>query len=297
MTDIHDQKNQAETLERMVEQRTSELTALNANLKEEILERTRAEERERSTAVELKRSNEELEKFAYVASHDLQEPLRKIQAFGDRLKSKCYQELNDHGRDYLQRMMDSASRMHRLINDLLSYSRVASKPQEFELVDLAQIARDAVSDLEARILQSGAEVHIGNLPMIQADPLQMRQLLQNLIGNALKFQKKEISPSIIIAGEVIGTKSEPYQTISTPKAICRLTISDNGIGFDEKYLDRIFEVFQRLHGREEYEGTGIGLAMCRKIVERHGGKITARSQPGGGAVFLVDLPLNPSSTG
>jgi signal transduction histidine kinase len=228
----------------------------------------------------LQRSNRELQDFAYVASHDLQEPLRKIQAFGDRLKTKFVQVLSDDGRDYLERMQNAASRMQTLINDLLTFSRVTTKAQAFVPVDLCQVAREVLSDLEVRIEQTGACVEVGALATVDADPLQMRQLLQNLIGNALKFRREYAKPEIKVTAHANGDDR------------CQLTVQDNGIGFDMKYVERIFGMFQRLHGRDQYEGTGVGLAICRKIAERHGGNITAQSSPGQGATFIVTLPAH-----
>lgn len=233
-----------------------------------------------SANVRLEQSNRELQDFASVASHDLQEPLRKIQAFGDRLSTTNAATLSSDGQDYLKRMLNAAGRMQTLINDLLSFSRITTKAQPFSKVDLAQIARDVLSDLETAVERAGAAVSLEPLPTIDADPMQMRQLLQNLIGNALKFRKPSVAPVVGISAEV-----------SSDNQTCTISVSDNGIGFDEKYLDRIFNVFQRLHGRGAYEGTGIGLAVCRKIAERHGGSITARSKPGEGATFIVTLPM------
>lgn len=233
----------------------------------------------------LQRSNRELQDFAYVASHDLQEPLRKIQAFGDRLKAKCAAALTKDGADYLERMQNAASRMQTLINDLLAFSRITTKAQPFVAVDLAQIAREVLSDLEVRIEQTGGRIEVGELPTLEADPLQMRQLLQNLIGNALKFRREYAKPIVAINAHTNGDDC------------CRLTVEDNGIGFDMKYLDRVFGMFQRLHGRDEYEGTGVGLAICRKIAERHGGSITAESSPGKGATFIVTLPVHHTNGG
>jgi two-component system, LuxR family, sensor kinase FixL len=257
----------------------------------DITERKRAEEAINRKAAELSRSNAELEQFAYVASHDLQEPLRKIQAFGDRLKAKCDAVNLQEGRDYLERMQSAAARMQTLINDLLTFSRVISASQPFVPVDLNAVTKGVLSDLEVRIEQTKARVEVGELPFIEGDPLQMRQLLQNLIGNALKFQPPNAQPLIRIAGRILkspfaGTPEEdPYAEQ------CELTIHDNGIGFDERYLDKIFAVFQRLHGRNEYEGTGVGLAVCRRITDRHGGTINAKSKPGEGATFIVTLPV------
>jgi PAS domain S-box-containing protein len=252
----------------------------------DVTERKRAEAALRRQAGELARSNAELEQFAYVASHDLQEPLRKIQAFGDRLKTRCGEALSVEGLDYLQRMQNAASRMQTLINDLLSYSRVATNARAFAPVDLAEIARYVVSDLESRIDQVGATVSVEPLPVISGDRLTLSQLLQNLIGNALKFHKPGVPPHVNVRSNV---GPDPN---GAPGDVCRITVEDNGIGFDDKYTDRIFQLFQRLHGRNEYEGTGIGLAICRKIVRRHGGAITAHSTPGVGSRFIVTLPVN-----
>jgi signal transduction histidine kinase len=236
---------------------------------------------------ELARSNRELESFASVASHDLQEPLRKITAFGDRLKGQCGDALTDKGRDYLERMQNAATRMQSLIEDLLSYSRVTTRGQPFVPVSLAQVTREVLSDLELRIEKTGARVEVGDLPTLEADPTQMRQLLQNLLANALKFQRPGEAPRIRVEGRMEGNHG-------TADGRCQIRVQDNGIGFDEKYLDRLFKPFQRLHGQSAYEGTGIGLAICKKIAERHGGSITARSAPGQGTCFLVELPLQSS---
>jgi signal transduction histidine kinase len=202
-------------------------------------------------------------------------------------------------------MQNAAGRMQTLINDLLAFSRVTTKAQPFRPVDLNELAAEVLSDLESRIEQSGARIEVAALPTIEADPLQMRQLLQNLIGNALKFTQAGVGPQIrvwaephhaatdatSIHGSNNGDGVAAIPLAEQPPATVDLCVCDNGIGFDEKYLDRIFNVFQRLHGRGVYEGTGIGLAVCRKIVERHGGAITARSRPGDGATFVVTLPL------
>lgn len=280
--DIDDQKRQAENLEHMVRQRTAALV-------DEIDERRRVEERVRAVAAELARSNAELEQFAYVASHDLQEPLRKIQAFGDRLKNKFREQLPEGGKDYVDRMLTSAGRMRQLIDDLLSFSRVTTQTRAFAHLDLKKLVHEVVSDLSVRIEQTGGEVHVGELPEIDADPMQMRQLFQNLIANAVKFQRPGVPPVVEVRGELV---TEPINSPDDqPIPCCKLSVRDNGIGFDPKYLDRIFQVFQRLHGREEYEGTGVGLAICRKIAERHGGTISATSRVGEGSTFTVILPV------
>ncbi len=259
-------------LEGRVRERTAELSELN---------------------VELERSNRELQDFAFVASHDLQEPLRKIQAFGDRLRTVQGPKFDDQGRDYLDRMNNSAGRMHTLINDLLGYSRVTTKAQPFEPTDLNKIVDGVLGDLETRIDETGGKVDVENLPTIDADQTQMGQLFQNLIANALKFKKEDLAPKVSVNSEIFKGELSSISR-SMPEDLVRITVSDNGIGFDEKYLDRIFTPFQRLHGRNEYEGTGIGLAVCRKIVERHGGSLTAKSTPGEGSTFIVVLPLKQS---
>lgn len=250
-----------------------------------------SEEKLRESTAQLERSNRELQDFAYVASHDLQEPLRKIVVFGERLKEKAADRLEAETLDYLQRMQKAASRMQNLINDLLTFSRVTTKAQPFASVDLANIATDVVEDLEGRIEMTKGRVELGTLPTFDAEPLQMRQLLQNLIGNALKFRRPEIPPVVKIEARIVSGVLPQAAPDSPAQDLCELTVSDNGIGFEEKYLDRIFNVFQRLHTRNEYEGTGMGLAIARKIVVYHGGAITAKSKPDQGATFIVTLPV------
>jgi PAS domain S-box-containing protein len=252
----------------------------------DISERKRIQYELESKAAELARSNGELEQFAYVASHDLQEPLRKILAFSDRLKTKCGDMLSEEGKDYLGRMNNAAARMQTLIQDLLALSRVATQPHPFGPVDLQETAKHVVSDLESRTERLGGRVEIGALPAIIADRPQMTQLFQNLIGNALKFSRPGVPPVVRVSSEHINHEDAP--------PACRIVFEDNGIGFEEKHSNRIFQVFQRLHGRGEYEGSGIGLSICRKIAERHGGSITATSTPGQGSKFTVVLPLRPT---
>lgn len=246
------------------------------------LERQQSREELSDYATELERSNRELQQFAYSASHDLQEPLRKIQTFGSRIAAKYGDRLDERGNDYLERMQNSASRMQTLIQDLLTLSRVTTQAQPLEMIDLNEIISAVLGDLELQIENKQAELTISTLPHIKADATQMRQLFQNLIGNAMKFSHKDVAPEISISC-VIHTKSLRREM--------EIWVSDNGIGFDEQHAERIFSIFQRLHGRTEYEGTGIGLALCRKIVERHNGIITASSKPGQGATFIIKLPL------
>lgn len=239
--------------------------------------RKRAEDELHRSAADLARSNAELEQFAYVASHDLQEPLRKIQAFSDLLVKSCGESQSPEARDYVQRIQNAAGRMRALIQDLLMLSRVTSKARPFVRVDLAQVARDALADLEVPIGESNARVEIRELPKVHADASQMSQLFLNLLGNALKFRRDEEPPHIIVSAITDGEHVE-------------IAVADNGIGFDERYADRIFKPFQRLHARDRYPGTGIGLAICKKIVERHGGELRVTSVKGKGTTFVVRLP-------
>jgi PAS domain S-box-containing protein len=257
----------------------------------DITDRKRVEEQLKLYSDKLERSNRELQDFAQVASHDLQEPLRKILSFGDRLKSKAGDSLNEECKDCLQRMTSAAARMQTLIRDLMEFSRVDTKGQPFVNTDLGSIVREVSADLEARVEQAGGRIEIEALPTIDADPMQMRQLLQNLIGNSLKYYRPGVPPVVRISSKNLDGRREGTRDDTQPQPLCELSITDNGIGFDEKYLDRIFTVFQRLHSKTDYEGTGIGLAICRKIVDRHGGTITARSSPGEGATFVVTLPV------
>lgn len=257
----------------------------------DVSQRKKAEQEQARYAAELERSNRELEQFAYVASHDLQEPLRKIRTFGDRLQMKCADQLDEVGVDCLTRMQSAAERMQTLIEGLLSLSRVTTQGQNFVVVDLAEIAREVVSDLEVQVEKVGGHIELGHLPTIQADPLQMRQLLQNLIGNSLKFHRVEEAPVVKVQGRFVHGRESRKPGTSVAQEQCRILVEDNGIGFEQKHHERIFGVFQRLHPRDVFEGMGIGLALCRKIVERHGGTITARSVPGQGSVFEVLLPV------
>jgi len=223
---------------------------------------------------ELERSNRELQEFAFVASHDLQEPLRKIQTFSERIGDR-ESMLDDEGRDYLRRMSSAASRMQALIIDLLNYSRVGTRARDFSQVEMDSVVQDVIQDLEAAITERHAQVECERLPAVHGDTSQLRQVIQNLISNAIKFCPPEKVPKICIRAE--------HLTIDG----WTLIVEDNGIGFDEKYLDKIFAPFQRLHARGNYPGTGIGLAIVKKIIERHGAEITASSQIGIGSIFKI----------
>jgi signal transduction histidine kinase len=272
----------------------AKLEAINRELEKEILERQKIEEALKAYMEQLETSNRQLEEFAYVASHDLQEPLRKILTFGDRLKAKCDPNLSEQAIDYLERMQNAAKRMQNLINDLLSLSRVNTQTTRLSPVNLSTIISEVKSDLEVRVEQLNAQLEIGELPTLEADPTQMRQLLQNLIDNALKFHPLGGKPHIKIY-------SYPYKNLdnnfSETEEYCQIFVEDNGIGFEEKYLEKIFIPFQRLHAQSEYTGTGIGLAICRKIVERHNGSITAKSTAQGGSTFIITLPIHQTNKG
>jgi PAS domain S-box-containing protein len=250
------------------------LRGVKEELEIRVLERT----------ADLERRNQELQEFAFVASHDLQEPLRKVQTFGEMLAKKSATSLGAEGRDYVRRMQKAAARMQKLLGSLLSYSRVTTKSEPLIQTDLRQSVGGALSNLEVLIKDKGALVKVDTLPTVEADRSQMIQLFQNLIGNALKFQRENETPRVSIysggSGKGEGRKQRVHE----------IRVEDNGIGFDEKYLDKIFVPFQRLHGRNDYEGVGMGLAICKKIVERHGGQITARSKLGKGSTFIVTLP-------
>ena len=266
---------------------------LYAQAQQDLAERIQAEETLQLYTQKLEHSNRELQEFAYVASHDLQEPLRKVQAFGERLRTKYSAVLDERGQDYLIRMTNATSRMQALIQALLSYSRVTTQAQPFAAIALEEVARQVVSDLEVQLEQMAGRVEIGPLPTIEADPTQMRQLLQNLISNGLKFHRPDQPPLVTVRAQP-APDPRPSAAPASATEWCHLIISDNGIGFDPKYADRIFQVFQRLHNYTEYEGTGIGLATCRKIVERHNGRITVESVPNQGTTFIICLPVRQS---
>ncbi len=229
---------------------------------------------------DLELQNKELENFAYIASHDLQEPLRKITSFSDRLKKNFAEQIDDEALNYINRMQSAAARMTNLINGLLAFSRISFSGKAFEKVNLEAIIKDVLIDLEIEIEKSEAIIQFDNLPDVRAVPLYMRQLFQNIILNGLKFRKENTQPKINIWGAV--NRKEKF---------CKIYIEDQGIGFDPEQSEYIFQIFQRLHGRTEYPGSGLGLAICRKIAEIHGGEITAHSTPGKGSTFIITLPV------
>ncbi len=262
----------------------------------DITQRRDNEEKLLHYANALKKSNEELQNFASVASHDLQEPLRKIQAFGDRIRSRAADKLDESGRDYLARMLNAAERMQRLIQDLLQLSRIVTRAQPFERCDLAEVVKGVLADLEVQISLQDAMVTVENLPFLDADPTQMRQLLQNLISNALKFQRPGVRPEVRVTGAVILNLHGELPTCAHAAPLAEFRVQDNGIGFEQKFGEQIFGPFKRLHTREEFEGSGIGLSVCRKITDRHHGKIVADSELGKGTTFIVTLPIHQPQT-
>lgn len=229
--------------------------------------------------LDLELRNQELERFTYVASHDLQEPLRKIRSFGDLLVTDYSPKLDETGRGYVARMQDSAQRMSQLIRDLLQYTKILKSKDPFETVKLSTIVDDVLSDLEVVIEESAAEIMVADLPVMQAHPSQMRQLFQNLIGNAIKFVREGVKPMISIQSKKVDDQ------------MFEITVTDNGIGIEDEFKEKIFQPFQRLHRRDEFEGTGIGLSVCQKIVERHGGTLDLESELGKGSQFIIRLPL------
>jgi len=246
----------------------------------DVTERKQAEQALREYNLRLEQSNQALEDFAFIASHDLQEPLRKIESFGQMLQSRYGNTLDATGQDYLARMENAAHRMREMLDGLLAYARITSHGRPFVSVNLSEVIGEVLLDLEVRLEQTDGRVDVAAMPVIEADPLQIRLLLQNLIGNALKFHRPDAPPLVRIAYQPVGDNQ------------IRLEVADNGIGFNGARSEYLFKPFHRLHSRSQYEGTGLGLAICRKIVERHGGDIQVESQPGEGTTFWIRLPIH-----
>ncbi|WP_051663850.1 sensor histidine kinase [Dyadobacter crusticola] len=247
----------------------------------------------KQTIADLERSNDNLQQFGYVASHDLQEPLRKIQAFCDLLTKRYAGQLGE-GMTYLHRMHSAAARMSALIQDLLAFAKISTRQQTTMPVAIEAVVQGVLGDLDLAVQETDAEIIIGPLPTIDGDKTQLGQLFQNLIGNALKFRNAEVPPLIRISSVTIPARNLPasINLVRESPVYYQIDVADNGIGFDQKYADRIFQVFQRLHGKSEYSGTGIGLAICEKVVANHGGAITASSTPGHGATFSLFFPVD-----
>ncbi len=266
-----------ESLEHKVRERTAQLSASNTQLQKEIAERQDAEGHLQELTENLKRSNQELEQFAYVASHDLQEPLRAVTSYTQLLSQRYQGKLDAKADKWIAYIVDGATRMQQLINDLLAYSRVGTKGKEFQLTDGNAVVRQTLANLQVAIAEKGAAVTHDPLPAIMADAGQLVQLLQNLVGNAIKFCGSDVPHVHIYAVQ--------------KDADWVFAVRDNGIGISPEYAERIFLIFQRLHSRREYAGTGIGLAICKRIVERHGGRIWVESQLGEGATFYFTIPI------
>lgn len=269
--------------------REDQLRKQSAELDRQVAERTQQLE---DSIQDLKRSNQNLQQFAYIASHDLQEPLRKVQQFGDLLQNQYRTELGE-GINYLERMQQAARRMSSLIRDLLTFSRISTQRNTSRSVSLTTIMEAVLQNMELLIQETGAIIQVSDLPQVAGDASQLEQLFQNLVSNALKFHKPGVAPQIQIISSRVAANDIPIPFKPHPMAngYYRIEVIDNGIGFEEKYLDRIFMVFQRLHGRSEFAGTGIGLAICEKVALNHGGWISAQSQPGQGSTFSVYLPV------
>lgn len=285
-------------LEQQVHHRTEELATSNEELaatNEELLATNEnfvaSNQKLELTINDLTRSNDNLQQFAYIASHDLQEPLRKIRSFGDVLKNQYREGLGD-GVDLLERMQAAADRMSILIRDLLSYSRIATRQDTSRPISLEKVVATTLGDLEVAIDEAAAQITVGPLPTVQGDAVQLGQLFQNLLGNALKFRRADTPSRIQVSAQQISAAELPdgIRPARLADVYHRIDVADNGIGFDEKYVDRIFQVFQRLHGKQAYVGTGVGLAIVEKVSINHGGAVTATSTPGQGATFTVYLP-------
>lgn len=246
-------------------------------------------ERERNIR-ELNKSNKELEEFAYVASHDLHEPLRKILTFNERLRTRFSEALGADGTSFLERISASAGNMRHLIDNLLEFSRISRGARAFEKCDLNTVIRDVISDQELRIEETSTVMNLKDLPIVEGVPSELRQLFNNLIGNAIKFRRRDVSPVISIHSKELTHKEKSELLLPFNEVFYQVSVIDNGIGFESVYAEKIFEIFQRLHGKAEYGGSGIGLAICKKIVENHDGIIFASSEPGAGATFSVILP-------
>jgi light-regulated signal transduction histidine kinase (bacteriophytochrome) len=274
------------------------LVAINKNLELEIKERKASEEKVKQlnrqlleNIASLESANKDLDRFAFMASHDLQEPLRKIRMFSDRLQLKYQSVLDDDGRTNISRIQKAAERMQNLITDILTFSKIAVDKAAFVETDINHLLEEVLVDLDEEVKTKHAKIYIEKLPVLSVNPGLIKPLFQNLIGNALKYSKKDVEPLIKITHEVntfLNGKNKDARD-----RYCKILIQDNGIGFDQKYAEEIFGMFKRLHHNTEFQGTGIGLALCKKIVEQHKGYISARSKLNEGSTFIISLPLQP----
>jgi light-regulated signal transduction histidine kinase (bacteriophytochrome) len=275
------------------------LVSINKNLELEIKERKASEEKVKQlnrqlleNIASLESANKDLDRFAFMASHDLQEPLRKIRMFSDRLHLKYQELLDDDGKTNILRIQKAAERMQNLITDILTFSKISVDKAAFVNTNINALLGEILVDLDEEIKTKNANIQIDDLPMLNVNPGLIKPLFQNLITNALKYCKKDISPVIKISHEVNALLNGKSKDSSREK-YCKILIQDNGIGFDQKYAEEIFGMFKRLHHNTEFQGTGIGLALCKKIVEQHKGYISARSKVNEGSTFIISLPMHP----
>jgi signal transduction histidine kinase len=274
------------------------LVAINRSLENEIKERKISEEKVKmlnhrllENISNLESANRDLDRFAFMASHDLQEPLRKIRVFSDRLFHKFQSVLDDDGKNNLTRIQHAAERMQALITDILTFSKISAERMVFTDCNLRTLIEEILTDVDEEVKQKNASIEVDDLYTIQGNPGLIRPLFYNLINNALKYSKKDVSPVIKIRSELSIAVNGRNNNQEIPNRYCRIYIEDNGIGFDQKYAEEIFGMFKRLHRHAEFEGTGIGLALCKKIVEQHNGYISARSRINEGSTFIISLPL------
>ena len=275
------------------------LKAINKNLEDEVKERKASEEKVKElnrqmleNIVRLESANKDLDRFAFMASHDLQEPLRKIRLFSDMLHAKYKDILDTDANVHIARIQKSVERMQSLIKDILTFSRISSEKESFEYTNLNTVVQEVLNDMESNVQEKRAQVNLGSLPSIEANPGLIRPLFSNLLGNALKYSRKDVSPVINIRSEInmLAANGNGLKR-NQPSRYCKIYVEDNGIGFEQEYAEQIFDMFKRLHVSNEFEGTGIGLALCKKIVEKHHGFISARSKVNEGSTFIISLPM------
>jgi len=280
---------------RLLFEQEQKLTIINRNLEREIAERIHSEEKVKQlnhklleNIAHLESANKDLERFAFMASHDLQEPLRKIRVFSDMLYNKYHHLLHDDVK-MVTRIQHSAERMRTLIEDILAFSKITSDKSDFVSNDMNLLFKDLLAEMEEEVTEASATISVESIPVLYANPNLLRPLFQNLIRNALKYCRKEVTPHIRIRSEIsLGINDRDKNLVNK---YCRIFVEDNGIGFDSKYSEEIFGMFRRLHKNGEYSGTGVGLALCKKIAELHNGFISARSKINEGSTFILSLPL------
>jgi light-regulated signal transduction histidine kinase (bacteriophytochrome) len=272
------------------------LKAINRSLEIEVKDRIASEEKINElnkqllkNIEQLESTNKELDQFAFIASHDLQEPLRKIRTFSDRIASKFSDKLDSEGKLYIDKMQVACGRMQNLINDILAFSKIVGTKDSLVYSDMNVILKDVLSDMDMQIQEKNAQITVDPLPKLFIYPTLIKPLFENILNNALKYSKKDIAPEIKITSK-IESSEDSFNNIAVKK-YCRIQIQDNGIGFEQKYAEQIFKMFKRLHGNMEYAGTGIGLAICKKIIEEHYGYISATSIVDDGTVFTISFPL------